>query len=234
MRGHADELVRVVVQREEVVRIAEAEEDDAVSEEVPSQVGGGDGVVAVAEERAQDAAEDHLDQRHVLLGGRRRGGGRRGGLLVGDRAAAAAATAAAASAAATAARAAARSDPGAAEVGLVQHDLVDVESAGKADLVVLEDDVPEGVDGHQLLEPLLDAPDDLRADIDEPHPVGLPQHDGEVRHRFRHRKSGRHQLVLGLQVLHGEDAGDADRRGAVAPSWGKVGGGGGGAISAAA
>ena len=63
----ADELVRVVVQRQVVVlRVPQPEEDGRVRVRVPREVARDDDVVAVAEKRAEDAAEGDVDQRRVL------------------------------------------------------------------------------------------------------------------------------------------------------------------------
>ena len=117
----ADELVRVRVDQPVVpVGVAQPEEGGAVREAVARHVRRGDEVVAVAEESAEQAAEDHLDQRHVLLAD-------------GRAVARGAAPAAAAAAAVAAVRAAA------VEVGAVKQHVVDVEAAREADLIVLEE-----------------------------------------------------------------------------------------------
>ena len=58
--GDADELVRVGAQLPVVVGLAQAEEGGAVREAVARHVRRRHDVVAVAEERAEDAAEHHL------------------------------------------------------------------------------------------------------------------------------------------------------------------------------
>ena len=58
--GDADELVRVGARPPVVVGLAQAEEGGAVRQAVARHVGRRHHVVAVAEERAQDAAEHHL------------------------------------------------------------------------------------------------------------------------------------------------------------------------------
>ncbi len=90
------------------------------------------------------------------------------------------------------------------EVGLLQHEVVDVEPPGEAGLQVileqtgsimvqrpgigsgsgayLEDDIAEAVDGDELFQTLLDGLDEFWTNVDEPDLVGGSQLDGEVGH----------------------------------------------------
>ena len=186
---HADEFVRVVMQRNQVLRLSKAEENRSRRLAVTSQIGGDDDVITVAKERPQQTAKYHFNQGHVFFAD-----GFRVVLVL------------------SAPAAPDRILPGhvAARVGrvvevtLVQDDVVDVEAPREADLIVLEHDVAEGVDGDELLEPLVDAPDDFGPDVDQTDPVGLLEREGEVGHRFVNRESRVRQLVLRLEIFHGE------------------------------
>ena len=70
-------------------------------------------------------------------------------------------------------------------------------------MLVLEYDVAEGVDGDQLLDPVLDGPDQVRAHVDQPDLVGLLEGHGEEGDRLLDRVPRARVLDVGLQLVHG-------------------------------
>ena len=69
-------------------------------------------------------------------------------------------------------------------------------------MLVFEDDVAEGVDRHQLLDPVLDGPDKVGSDVNQSDLVGLLERHGEKGHRLLHRVARARVLDVGLQIVH--------------------------------
>ena len=65
-------------------------------------------------------------------------------------------------------------------------------------MLVFEDDVAEGVDRHQLLDPVLDGPDKVGSDVNQSNLVGLLERHGEKGHRLLHRVARARVLDVGL------------------------------------